>query len=286
MQRWPETKRLLGLLVNSSGGAHARNARRLIHASRKQDRRLAAALLAAALAHTPRPRRRCAGRVRAWRASRRRWRGSCCATSPNAARAATSAGARAQSPAARHGPSHRLGSSVRASLRCARPRLRSRRSRRSPQPPRGSQSRASQSPLWSRLQQRTPLRRTPLRGSPPRGSPPRRSPLWQRRPRRSLPGVSHQRRSPPPRRSRRREKARPRSPHHGGRPPVKRHQKAPRRRQRRRQRRPLRARAPLARLRRPRSAQAAPLPAGLGARISSPGGPRRRGARCGPHWRA
>ena len=53
VQRWPETKRLLGLLVNSSGGAHARNARRLIHASRKQDRRLAAALLAASLAHTP-----------------------------------------------------------------------------------------------------------------------------------------------------------------------------------------------------------------------------------------
>jgi ribonuclease E len=53
VQRWPETKRLLGLLVNSSGAAHARNARRLVHASRKQDRRLAAALLAAALAHTP-----------------------------------------------------------------------------------------------------------------------------------------------------------------------------------------------------------------------------------------
>jgi ribonuclease E len=53
VQRWPETKRLLGLLVNSSGGAHARNARRLVHASRKQERRLAAALLAAALAHTP-----------------------------------------------------------------------------------------------------------------------------------------------------------------------------------------------------------------------------------------
>jgi hypothetical protein len=53
VQRWPETKRLLGLLVNSAGGAHARNARRLIHAARKQDRRLAAALLAAALAHTP-----------------------------------------------------------------------------------------------------------------------------------------------------------------------------------------------------------------------------------------
>ncbi|HEX3433313.1 MAG TPA: hypothetical protein VHT25_04540, partial [Solirubrobacteraceae bacterium] len=53
VQRWPETKRLLGLLVNSAGGAHARNARRLIHAARKQDSRLAAALLAAALAHTP-----------------------------------------------------------------------------------------------------------------------------------------------------------------------------------------------------------------------------------------
>jgi hypothetical protein len=53
VQRWPETKRLLGLLVNSAGGAHARNARRLIHAARQQDRRLAAALLAAALAHTP-----------------------------------------------------------------------------------------------------------------------------------------------------------------------------------------------------------------------------------------
>jgi hypothetical protein len=53
VQRWPETKRLLGLLVNSSGAAHARNARRLVQAARKQDRRLAAALLAAALAHTP-----------------------------------------------------------------------------------------------------------------------------------------------------------------------------------------------------------------------------------------
>jgi ribonuclease E len=52
VQRWPETKRLLGLLVNSSGGAHARNARRLVHASRQQDRRLSAALLAAALPHT------------------------------------------------------------------------------------------------------------------------------------------------------------------------------------------------------------------------------------------
>ncbi len=53
VQRWPETKRLLGLLVNSSGAAHARNARRLVHAARKHDRRLSAALLAAAVAHTP-----------------------------------------------------------------------------------------------------------------------------------------------------------------------------------------------------------------------------------------
>jgi len=53
VQRWPETKRLLGLLVNSSGSAHARNARRLVHAARKQDRRLSAALLAAAIAHSP-----------------------------------------------------------------------------------------------------------------------------------------------------------------------------------------------------------------------------------------
>ena len=53
VQRWPETKRLLGLLVNSAGGAHARNARRLVQAARTQDRRLQAALLAAAVAHTP-----------------------------------------------------------------------------------------------------------------------------------------------------------------------------------------------------------------------------------------
>ncbi len=53
VQRWSETKRLLGLLVNSSGRAHGRNARRLVHAARKQDRRLAVALLAAAVAHTP-----------------------------------------------------------------------------------------------------------------------------------------------------------------------------------------------------------------------------------------
>ncbi len=52
VQRWPETKRLLGMLVNSSGTAHARNARRLVHSSRDQDRRLQAAILAAAVPHT------------------------------------------------------------------------------------------------------------------------------------------------------------------------------------------------------------------------------------------
>jgi ribonuclease E len=53
VQRWPETKRLLGLLVNSSGRAHGRNARRLVHGARKQDRRLAVSILAAAVSHTP-----------------------------------------------------------------------------------------------------------------------------------------------------------------------------------------------------------------------------------------
>ncbi|MBF6621664.1 MAG: DEAD/DEAH box helicase family protein, partial [Patulibacter sp.] len=52
-QRWPATKHLLGLLVNSSGAAHARNARRLVHGARQHDRRLQAALLAAAVAHSP-----------------------------------------------------------------------------------------------------------------------------------------------------------------------------------------------------------------------------------------
>ena len=53
VQRWPETKRLLGLLVNSAG-ARARAQRAPAGAGgRKQDRRLSAALLAAALAHTP-----------------------------------------------------------------------------------------------------------------------------------------------------------------------------------------------------------------------------------------
>jgi ribonuclease E len=53
VQRWPETKRLLGLLVNSSGAAHARNARKLVQAIREQDRRLQVAILASAVAHTP-----------------------------------------------------------------------------------------------------------------------------------------------------------------------------------------------------------------------------------------
>ncbi len=52
-QRWKEGKRLLGLLVNSAGPAHGRNARRLVQATREQDRRLQAAMLASARPHTP-----------------------------------------------------------------------------------------------------------------------------------------------------------------------------------------------------------------------------------------
>ena len=95
VQRWPETKRLLGLLVNSSGGAHARNARRLVHAARQQDRRLAAALLAAAIPHTAEAARSSTARARGCRASRPRWRASCCATSRRA-RAAGQAAPQAQ----------------------------------------------------------------------------------------------------------------------------------------------------------------------------------------------
>ncbi len=76
MQRWPETKRLLGLLVNSSGGAHAATRARLVRAARKQDRRLAAALLAAAVPHT----------AEAGRGRQRRARRGCRASPPRCAR--------------------------------------------------------------------------------------------------------------------------------------------------------------------------------------------------------
>jgi ribonuclease E len=74
-QRWPATKHLLGLLVNSSGAAHARNARRLVHAARQHDRRLQAAL---PRSPTPRrPRRCCARRAPAWPASPARSPATC-----------------------------------------------------------------------------------------------------------------------------------------------------------------------------------------------------------------
>jgi hypothetical protein len=63
VQRWPETKRLLGLLVNSSGRAHGRNARRLVHAARNQDRG-SPALLAAGSRH-PEGERSCEAWMRA-----------------------------------------------------------------------------------------------------------------------------------------------------------------------------------------------------------------------------
>ena len=53
VQRWPETKRLLGLLVNSSGQAHAKNAKKIANITRDMDRRLAASILAASTAHSP-----------------------------------------------------------------------------------------------------------------------------------------------------------------------------------------------------------------------------------------
>ena len=51
------------------GGAHARNARRLVHAARKQDRRLARRCWPPRWRTRPRPRRSSAARARAWRAS-------------------------------------------------------------------------------------------------------------------------------------------------------------------------------------------------------------------------
>ena len=53
VQRWPETKRLLGLLVNSSGQAHAKNAKKIANITHDQDRRLGASILAASAAHSP-----------------------------------------------------------------------------------------------------------------------------------------------------------------------------------------------------------------------------------------
>ena len=91
VQRWPETKRLLGLLVNSSGRAHGRNARRLVHAARKQDRRLAVALLAAAVSHTPEGEEVLRGARMRMARKPAASPASCCATSPKAASVAASA---------------------------------------------------------------------------------------------------------------------------------------------------------------------------------------------------
>ena len=102
VQRWPETKRLLGLLVNSSGAAHARNARRLVHAARKQDRRLQRRAArrrgrAHARGRGGPARRAHADGAQAQRAAR----ASCCATSPRAASAGAAAGGARRAPARR-----------------------------------------------------------------------------------------------------------------------------------------------------------------------------------------
>src|SRR6202034_2604917 len=53
MAGWPRDERREGVKIMLQALAERRNARRLVHATRKEDRRLSAALLAAALAHTP-----------------------------------------------------------------------------------------------------------------------------------------------------------------------------------------------------------------------------------------
>ena len=182
VQRWPETKRLLGLLVNSSGGAHARNARRLVHASRKQDRRL---------------QRRAARRGRGAHAggrggparrahadgpqARARSRASCCATSPRAAAAATGAGAR----------------------RAIRRRWASRRWR----PPRRRPTR-SRHPRGPMLPTRSPPRspRQPRRSTPPPRSPP--PPTRCRSPSAAARAAARPRPRPSTRRRRRRSRRR------------------------------------------------------------------------------
>lgn len=51
-QRWPETKRLLGLLANSSHGAHTKATRRIVHVSQAHEPRLRYSLLTTILTHT------------------------------------------------------------------------------------------------------------------------------------------------------------------------------------------------------------------------------------------
>ncbi len=101
VQRWPETKRLLGLLVNSSGpcprqerppaGPVGRASRTAAWPSRCWPPRSPT---------PPRAKRCCAGRGCAWRASRRPSPASCSATSPRAARNAAAA-RRAERPEVR-----------------------------------------------------------------------------------------------------------------------------------------------------------------------------------------
>ena len=99
VQRWPETKRLLGLLVNSQrrraraqrAPARARGAQAGPPPAGRAARRRASRT-------RRRPRRCCAARARAWPASRARCRASCCATSPRARAAARGAGARRRPP--------------------------------------------------------------------------------------------------------------------------------------------------------------------------------------------
>ena len=186
VQRWPETKRLLGLLVNSSGGAHARNARRLVHAARKQDRRLAPRCSPPRCRTPPRRARSSTAPARACRASPPRWRASCCATSRRARAGAGSAGARRARAARAQAPLEAVAATATASgedggrgrrsaaAPAARGEARRRsgaRARRRPSAPRRSRGRGRRTDA----ERPTPKRAPPARGRRKR-APRRRRP--------------------------------------------------------------------------------------------------------------
>ena len=277
VQRWPETKRLLGLLVNSSGGAHARNARRLVHAARQQDRRLAAALARRRARRTPRRRARWStAPARGCRASRPRWPASCCATSRRARASPSGGGARSRAgeAVAPEVVAATAEAAVAPDTGVERGALRSRAARGGARSPiRGSRARAlrrartwrwrsprgggarrprpSVKPARARRAKAAPTRTSPLRSSL-RGRGARRpSPSSATRRRRSCGRGGRAGRAGRRRRAAKPQPRRPRSPR------ARRPSRAPRPRRRRR---PSRGR------RRSRGAKAAPAPGAKPAR--------------------
>ena len=122
VQRWPETKRLLGLFVNSSAAPTGATP---AGSSTPRASRTAASRSRCSPPPSPtrpRPRRSCAGRGCGWPASPRPSPASCCATSPRAASAG--AGAAPSAAAAGNGSAARS-----ASASGSRPRTASARTR-------------------------------------------------------------------------------------------------------------------------------------------------------------